>query len=65
MILAAVLAVPIPGINIIAAFGVVALGFGIVQRDGRMVAVALIATVVASAGAIAVLAGATWLAGRL
>jgi hypothetical protein len=58
MILAGVLAFPMPGINIVAAFGVVAIGFGILQSDGRMVAFGLIATAVSSVGAIAVVTGA-------
>jgi hypothetical protein len=65
MILAAVLAVPIPGINILAAFGVVSMGFGILQRDGAFVLASLLATVIAAGGMIAVLLGAITLVDRI
>jgi hypothetical protein len=41
MLMAVLLAAPIPGINILAAFSVAGLGIGIVQRDGLVVALAL------------------------
>lgn len=61
MAMAAVLAFPMPGINIVAASGVVALGLGILQRDGLLIALALLAGAVALAGAIAVVSGAAGL----
>ena len=57
MLLAIVLAVPIPGLNIIAAFGTVGLGIGIIQRDGKLIAWAVVAAVVTSVGTAAVLSG--------
>ena len=40
ILMAVVLAVPIPGINIMAAFAVAGMGLGILQHDGRTIAVA-------------------------
>lgn len=57
MLLAIVLAVPIPGLNILSAFGVVGLGIGIIQRDGKLIALATAVTAVTAAGTLAVLSG--------
>jgi len=53
-----VLAVPIPGLNFLAAVAVALVGVGILQRDGAAVAVALGFAAVAGAGFLGVLAGA-------
>jgi hypothetical protein len=58
MLLAVVLAIPIPGINTLAASGVAGIGIGTVQRDGVVIAAALLAGVLAIAAAAAVLTGA-------
>ena len=57
MLLAVVLAVPIPGLNILSAFGVVGIGIGIIQRDGVLIAWAVGVSVVAVAGSVAVFTG--------
>jgi hypothetical protein len=57
MLLALVLAVPIPGLNILSAFGVVGTGVGIIQRDGLLIAIASAVSVVAVAGSVVVLTG--------
>lgn len=57
MLLAIVLAVPIPGLNILSAFAVVGLGIGIIQRDGKLIALSTSITVIVTAGTIAVLSG--------
>lgn len=57
MLLAVVLAVPIPGLNIAAAFGTVGLGIGIIQRDGKLIVLAVAAAAVTSVGTAAVLSG--------
>lgn len=57
MLLALVLSVPIPGLNILSAFGVVGVGVGIIQRDGLLIAIAVAVSVVAVTGSVAVLTG--------
>lgn len=57
VVLAVVLAAPIPGINILAAFGVAGIGLGMLQRDGLVVAAALVSAGLALAGTAGVLVG--------
>lgn len=58
VLMAVVLAIPVPGINIVAAFSVAAVGVGILQRDGLLIGAAAVLAVVAAAGVIAVFTGA-------
>jgi hypothetical protein len=58
ILMAVLLAVPIPGINILAAFSVAGIGIAIVQRDGLLVALALALALAALLGAAGVLTGA-------
>jgi hypothetical protein len=52
-----VLALPIPGVNFLAAVGVFGTGLGMILRDGRIIAVAFAFATLAAAGTIAVLLG--------
>lgn len=65
VILAVILAVPIPGVNILAAFGVGGIGLGILQRDGAVIAVALTLGALALLGATLVVTGAVAIFGDL
>lgn len=58
VLMAVVLAVPVPGINIVAAFSVAAVGIGILQRDGLLIGAAAALAVVAAAAMVAVFTGA-------
>jgi hypothetical protein len=58
VLMAAVLAIPIPGINILAAFSVAGTGLGILQRDGLFIAAAAVLAALALLGMTAVLTGA-------
>jgi hypothetical protein len=58
ILMAVLLAAPIPGINILAAFSVAGIGGGIVQRDGLLVAFALAAGILALIATIGVVTGA-------
>ena len=58
MLMAILLAVPIPGINILSAFSVGCIGIAIVQRDGALVAIALTLASLALAASIGALTGA-------
>jgi hypothetical protein len=55
--MAVVLALPIPGVNFLAAVGVFGTGLGMILRDGRIIAVAFAFATLAAAGTIAVLLG--------
>jgi len=59
VLMALVLAIPIPGLNIVAAGSVAALGLGILQRDGAAITIAVVLGVAATAGFAAVATG-TW-----
>lgn len=61
MLMAALLAVPIPGVNILAACAVGGIGLGMLQRDGLVVGIALVSAGLALVGAAAVFAGAGYL----
>lgn len=56
--MAVVLAVPVPGVNIVAALAVVGTGLGILQRDGVVFFGAAVAAVLAAVGMAAVAVGA-------
>jgi hypothetical protein len=58
IVMALLLAIPIPGVNILAAAAVAGVGLGILQRDGLVVAMAGGAAVLALLGFSAVVAGA-------
>lgn len=58
LVMAILLAAPIPGINILSAFGVAGVGLGLLQRDGLVVAAALVCAALALAGTVGVFAGA-------
>lgn len=58
ILMAVVLAVPIPGVNILAAFGVAGIGVGMLQHDGVVIALAFASSVLAAGGAVAVFTGA-------
>lgn len=58
VVMAVVLAIPFPGINIAAAFSVAAVGLGILQRDGLLIAAAAVLATIAAAAMAAVLTGA-------
>jgi hypothetical protein len=62
LLMAAILAIPIPGLNILAAFAVFGIGLGILFRDGRMIALAFTAAATATLGIAAILIGAITLA---
>ncbi|CAN5667743.1 hypothetical protein BH23GEM11_BH23GEM11_16630 [soil metagenome] len=50
VVMAILLAIPIPGINMVAAAAVAGVGLGILQRDGVVIAVAAVLAVVATVG---------------
>jgi hypothetical protein len=58
MMMAVLLAAPVPGINILAAFSVASLGIAIVQRDGLLASSALVLASLALIAAAGVLTGA-------
>jgi hypothetical protein len=55
--MAIVLAVPMPGVNILAAFSVFGTGLGMLLRDGRIVAIAFVFAALAATGLAGVLLG--------
>lgn len=57
LLMAIVLSVPIPGVNLLAAIGVAGIGLGLLQRDGAITAAAVLSSVLALTGAVAVAAG--------
>jgi hypothetical protein len=57
VLMAIILAIPIPGINLVAAASVAALGLGILQRDGAAVSVAVVLGIAAIAGFAFVVSG--------
>jgi hypothetical protein len=57
LVMAVVLALPIPGLNFLAAVGVFGTGLGMLLRDGRIIAIAFASATVAAAGTAAVLLG--------
>ena len=63
VLLAVVLAVPVPGVNFLAAVGVAGIGLGILQRDGVAITVALVSGTLAVGGLVAVFLGAGALIG--
>lgn len=60
--MAVVLALPIPGVNFLAAIGVFGTGLGMILRDGRVIAIAFAFATLAAAGAAGVLLGVVALA---
>jgi len=64
IVMALLLAIPIPGVNIMAAAAVAGVGLGILQRDGLVIAMAAGAALLALLGFSAVVAGAWGLLGR-
>lgn len=58
ILMAVVLAVPIPGVNILAAFGVAGIGVGMLQHDGVVIALAFASSLLATGGTVAVFTGA-------
>ncbi|TVR53294.1 MAG: exopolysaccharide biosynthesis protein [Gemmatimonadales bacterium] len=64
IVMALLLAIPIPGVNILAAAAVAGVGLGILQRDGLVIAMAAGAALLALLGFSAVVAGAWGLLGR-
>lgn len=58
ILMAVVLAVPIPGVNILAAFGVAGIGVGMLQHDGVVTALAFASSLLAAGGTVAVFSGA-------
>jgi hypothetical protein len=65
VVMGVVLAIPMPGVNILAAFAVAGVGLGILQRDGMLVAAALLSGALALAGFVAVVTGAAAVLERL
>ena len=63
IVMALLLAIPIPGVNILAAAAVAGVGLGILQRDGLVIAMAAGAALLALLGFSAVVAGAWGLLG--
>lgn len=61
--MAILLAIPFPGVNILAAFGVAGVGLGVLQRDGLIIAGAFVSSLLAVAASIAVVTGVLALAG--
>jgi hypothetical protein len=57
LLMAVILAIPMPGTNILAAFGVFGTGLGMMLRDGRIVAAAFMSSALATLGMAAVLLG--------
>ncbi len=57
VLMAVLLAVPVPGVNILAAFGVVGIGVGVLQRDGLIISLAFASATLALAGAAGVALG--------
>jgi hypothetical protein len=57
VVMAVVLALPIPGLNFLAAIGVFGTGLGMLLRDGRIMAFAFASAALAAAGTAAVLLG--------
>jgi len=57
LVMAVILALPIPGLNFLAAAGVFGTGLGMLLRDGRIIAVAFTSAAIAAAGTAAVLMG--------
>lgn len=57
LVMAVVLALPIPGLNFLAAVGVFGTGLGMLLRDGRIIAIAFASAALAAAGTAAVLLG--------
>jgi hypothetical protein len=58
VVMAILLAIPVPGINILAAGAVAGVGLGILQRDGLVIAIASVLAVVATVGFGFVMSGA-------
>jgi hypothetical protein len=58
MLMAILLAAPIPGVNMLAAFAVASIGIAILQRDGLLVALSLVFAVLALIGTLGVVTGA-------
>lgn len=63
ILMAVVLAIPIPGVNILAALGVGGIGIGMLQRDGVLILAALACSTFALAGTVLVFTGAASLFG--
>lgn len=57
LLMAVVLAIPIPGVNFLAAMAVFGTGLGMILRDGRIIAIAFTSATLATAGTAAVLLG--------
>lgn len=57
ILMALLLAIPVPGINVLAAFAVAGTGVGMLQRDGRVLAFALASALLAMVGMVAVVTG--------
>jgi hypothetical protein len=55
--MALILALPIPGVNFLAAVGVFGTGLGMILRDGRIIAIAFAFATLAAAGTAALLLG--------
>lgn len=62
VVMSVILALPVPGLNILAAFGVFGTGLGVLQRDGVIVAIAFGSATLAAAGMAAVTLGIVTLA---
>jgi hypothetical protein len=58
LVMAVVLAIPIPGVNIMAAFAVAGIGLGILQGDGLLILIAAVVGLLAVIAFVAVLTGA-------
>jgi hypothetical protein len=57
LVMAIVLAFPMPGVNILAAFGVFGTGLGMLLRDGRIIAIAFVFAALAATGLAGLLLG--------
>jgi hypothetical protein len=62
LLMAVILAIPIPGLNLLAAFAVFGTGLGMLLHDGRIIALAFASAAVATLGMAAILIGAITLA---
>ncbi len=62
LLMSLILAFPMPGLNILAAFAVLGIGVGLLLRDGGIIAVAFGLAALAALGMVAVLVGAITLA---
>jgi len=58
ILMAILLAIPVPGINVLAAAAVAGVGLGILQRDGLVIAIACVLAMVAAVGFGLVMSGA-------